>query len=439
MVYKIGAGAKLLVPMELNVNTKFFYMKIISQNELEKLANHRDEHCISIFIPTHRAGKEVLNGEDAIRFKNQLQTVKNKLEDKNLDQRKVNQLLDQAQKLMDDSSFWHHQLEGLAVFISENHFSYHRVPIQLDEYCSINNSFYMMPLLPLFSGDGLYYVLALSKEKVRLLEGTRYYINELETDDTLQQGIIEVLKNYDFDNQIQNQSSSQGGGYIGSGGALPGGTKGGGGVNPSGNRGGGNFHGQGDNSADQEKHLLFEYFRNLNEGLSNYIKSDKVPIVLASVEHYQPIFQDAAKPFNYRIMEKGVVGNPDLEHPEKLHKESWKIVEPFFNEEREKSRRSYKDLAGTGKTSYHLDEIVSAAFSGRIDSLFVAKGAHKWGSFKPDTQDVDIHEEFQEGDIDLISKSAVQTILNGGHTFVVDPNELPDKTVPTEIVALMRY
>lgn len=414
-------------------------MKIITQNELEKLANHRDDHCISIFIPTHRSGREVLDGEDALRLKNQLQAVKNKLEEKNIDQRKINKLLEEANKLQDDSSFWRHQLEGLAIFISENHFSYHRVPIKLDEHCSINNSFYLMPLLPLFSGDGLFYVLAVSKDKVRLMEATRYYINELDTGDTLQQGIIEVLKNYDFEKGIQNQSSSQGGGSLGGGGALPGGTQGGGGVNPSGNRGGGSFHGQGDNMADQDKHLIFEYFRNLNEGLGSYIKSERVPVVLAAVDYLHPIFHDATNGFNYHIMETGVTGNPDMEHPEALHKESWKIVEPFFNQERERSRKNYKDLAGTGKTSYHLDEIVPAAFNGRIDSLFVAKGAHKWGSFKADTQDVDIHDDFQEGDIDLVSKSAVQTILNGGHTFVVDPNELPDKTIPTEMVALMRY
>lgn len=414
-------------------------MKIITQKELEQLANHRNEHCISIFIPTHRVGGEVLNGQDSLRLKNQLQRVKNTLQDKNVDPRKIDALLSEAQKLHDDSNFWRHQLEGLAIFISEDHFSYHRVPIEVEEFCSINNSFYLMPLLPLFSGDGLYYVVAVSKDKVRLLEGTRYYINELDTGDTLQQGIIEVLKNYDFEKGIQNQSSSQGGGFIGSGGALPGGTQGGGGVNPSGNRGGGNFHGQGDNSADQETKLLFEYFRNLAEGLGTYVKSRRVPIVLAAVEYLHPIFHDATKGFNYHVMEKGVTGSPDPLLPQELHKESWKIVEPYFNEEREKSRQSYLDLVGTGKTSYHLDEIVPAAHNGRIDSLFVARGAHKWGSFKPDSQDVDVHEDFKEGDVDLISKSAVQTILNGGQTFVVDASELPDKTIPTEVVALMRY
>lgn len=408
-------------------------MKILTQKELEELANHRADNCISIFIPTHRAGKEVNNGQDAIAFKNQIQKVKQSLEKKGLADKKTEELLEPLYKLHQDLSFWHQQLEGLAVFRSENHFSYHRLPIEMEDFCSVTQSFQLMPLIPLMSGDGLYHVLAISKNKVRLFEATRFYINEIDTEDTLQQGLIEVLKNYDFDKGVQNQSGSQGGGA-----PSPGTQQGGGNLNSSGNRGGSNFHGQGDNPSDDE-HLLKEYFRNLNEGLKNYLFNPKTPLVIASVEYLQPLFREAANSYNYHLMPQGLIGNPDDLQARDLHKKSWKIVEPHFNREKERSRNAYQDLAGTGKTTYHLNEIVPAAFNGRIDSLFVAKGAHKWGSFRKETQDVDVHDEFQEGDMDLISKSAIQTILNGGQAFVVDADELPDKTVKTPMVALLRY
>ena len=413
-------------------------MEILSRKEFEKLAAYKGENCVSIYIPTHRAGKEVTNGKDALLYKNQLQKVKNTLIDRGMQEKKVRDFLTSAYKLHEDSGFWRKQLEGLAVFIAEDFFSYYRVPVSFDEFCSVTTSFNLLPLVPLFSDDGLYYVLALSREKVRLFEATRYYINELDTEDTLQQGIIEVFKYYDFETGgVANQSSSQGGGDMipGSGSAV----QGGGGPNPSGNRGGGSFHGQGDNKPDKNRPLIIEYFRNINEGLKHYIHSERVPLVLATVDYQHEMFKEASNGFPYNLMEKGVVGNPDQLQAKELHKKSWECVEGYFKQEREKSRKAYNDLAGTGRTSYDINEIVPAAINGRIDSLFVADGSHRWGRFDSENQDVELHDDFQYGDDDLVSKSAVHTILNSGHTFVVDPDDLPDKTVKAEMVAVLRY
>lgn len=408
---------------------------LLSRKEFEKLANYHGENCVSIYIPTHRSGKEVTNGKDALLFKNQLQKVRRTLTEMGMHENSAREYLQPAYKLHEDSNFWHHQLEGLAVFIAQDHFSYHRVPLPLDELCTVSKSFHLQQLVPLFNGDGLYYILAVSQEKVRLIEATRFFANEIDTGDHLQQGIMEVLKYYDFDPKgIRNQSSSQGGGYPGPG-TVP---QGGGGPNPSGNRGGSSFHGHGDNVQDGDS-LILEYFRNINEGLSRYIHSDNTPIVLAAVDHLHPLFKDAANNFQYKITEKGIVGNPDELHTKELHKKSWECVEGHFNKERKRSREAYLDLAGTGRTSYDLNEIVAASMNGRIDSLFLEKGAHAWGTFHPEDQKVEIHHEFQYGDDDLIAKSAVHTILNSGKAYVVESKELPEKTVDTGMVALMRY
>ncbi len=415
-------------------------MEIFSKKEFEKLAGFKGENCVSIFIPTHRAGEEVTSGKDALLYKNQLQKVKGILLERGMQETKVREYLEPAYKLHEDSGFWRKQLEGLAVFIGEGHFSYHRVPVSFDEFCSVTTSFNLLPLVPLFSDDGLYYVLAISRDKVRLLEATRHYINEIDTEDTLQQGIIEVFKYYDFETGgVTNQSSSQGGGFLGSGGALPGGTQGGGGVNPSGNRGGGSFHGQGDNKSDKLRPLIIEYFRNINEGLRKYIHNDRIPVVLATVDYMHQMYEEASNGFPYNLMKKGVTGNPDQLQPKELHKKSWECVEDYFEAERKRSREAYQELAGTGRTSYDINEIVPAAINGRIDSLFVADGTHTWGRFDVSNQDIEIHEEFEYGDDDLINKSAVNTILNSGQTFVVNREDIPEKTVNVPMVAILRF
>ena len=59
-------------------------MTLITKKEIADLHDVNQDHCISIFIPTHRAGEKVLQEEDALLLKNQLKETKNKLSQKGL-------------------------------------------------------------------------------------------------------------------------------------------------------------------------------------------------------------------------------------------------------------------------------------------------------------------------------------------------------------------
>lgn len=54
-------------------------MPLITKKEITELSNVNHENCISIFIPTHKGGKKVLQREDTLMLKNQLTEVRNKL------------------------------------------------------------------------------------------------------------------------------------------------------------------------------------------------------------------------------------------------------------------------------------------------------------------------------------------------------------------------
>ena len=69
------------------------------------------------------------------------------------------------------SSFWSHQRDGLAVFASPDHFSWHSVPVPLRDITVVADSFHVKPLLPLLYDDGHYHVLCVNREDVRVLRG----------------------------------------------------------------------------------------------------------------------------------------------------------------------------------------------------------------------------------------------------------------------------
>jgi hypothetical protein len=54
-------------------------MSLITKKEIGELHDLNQENCISIFIPTHRAGKKVLQQEDTLMLKNQLKEVNSTL------------------------------------------------------------------------------------------------------------------------------------------------------------------------------------------------------------------------------------------------------------------------------------------------------------------------------------------------------------------------
>jgi hypothetical protein len=98
-----------------------------------------------------------------------------------------------SQQLLADHVFRQRQNQGLALFLAPHIFREYRVPVALDEWVVVTHRFHIKPLLPLLSGNGHFFVLALSQKEVRLLQGTRYSISEVELQG-VPQGITEALR-----------------------------------------------------------------------------------------------------------------------------------------------------------------------------------------------------------------------------------------------------
>ena len=411
-------------------------MNTLNKDNLQKLSDFQSSYCISIYIPTHRKGMEVNNGVDASLLKSHYHDLKKQLkEDKGLSDQEANNLLSPIGELIDDNNFWRQQTEGLAIFLGDNFFEYYQLNYPVDEYSSLSTGFYLMPLVSVFNDDDRYFILSLSLNGVRLLEATRYNVREIEGGTFMKKGIEEVYKEYDFEKGIMNQSSSQGGGYPGPG-SVP---KGGGGPNPTGNKGGANFHGHGAGTTDKNENdqLTVEYLHNVEDELKEHIPNDRVPVILAGVDSLHTAFKDSVKSFN--VYEKGISGNYERESAEDLHKMSVELIDGYLASNRNEQKENYRALAGTGKASYNIDDIAPAAVDGRIDTLFVVKGSHKWGVINRSDNTVNLRNEKDTGAQDLVSKAAVETVLNGGHTYFVEKDHLPEQVDEAELAAVFRW
>jgi hypothetical protein len=390
-------------------------MKLLIRDELKVLMEEHKKPCVSIFMPLYRAGAEIQ--QNPLRFKNMLREAEQRLIANGQEEQDAKELLGPAQELLKDNDFWQHPLSGLAVYRSPDLFRYYRLPFDLQELVILADRFYIKPLLPLFYAERRFYILALSQNQVRFFQATRYSVHEIELKG-IPQSLAEALK-YEYpEKQPQFRTSAPGG------------------KQHPGRRRPAIFYAYGVD-IDDAKGRILRYFREIDKGLHGLLKEERAPLVLASVEYLFPIYREA-NTYPY-LIDKGIPGNPELLSPEELHKQAWAIVQPYFQKVQEEALARYRELAGSGRVSNDVREIVPAAYCGRVESLFVAVGYQQWGTFDPDTDRVYLHQSAEPGDEDLLDLAVVQTLLHGGNVYTVNLEEMPDDPKHGPLAAVFRY
>jgi hypothetical protein len=269
------------------------------------------------------------------------------------------------------------------VFLSLGVLDSYLAPFAFEELVVVTNRFHIKPLLPLLSGDGRYYVLAISQKKVRLLQGTHYSVTEVDL-----AGAPENLAD-----TLRDDDSRKGLGY---------------------------------GNVVDDKENLRRYFRQIDGGLHEVLRNERAPLVLAGVDYLHPIYREVN---TYpHLMNEGIAGNPDRLRAEELHKQAWTIVRPYFQRFQQEAVDQYKQWAGSLQASNDVRKIIPAAYHGQVELLFVVADLQQWGTFDPGTDAIHLHKKEKAGDEDLSEFAAIQTLLNGGTVYVVESERMPDHT-----------
>jgi hypothetical protein len=281
-----------------------------------------------------------------------------------------------------------------------------RLPVDFRELAVVGDFWHVKPLLPLFMDDGRFYVLALSQNKVRVLEGSKHSVAELALSDA-PSSLADILGAYDIEPQVQYHSPTTSTSAI--------------------------FHGHGGGREDDKPYLL-EFFHKINKGLEDLLNGQRAPVILAGVEYLLGVYREIN---SYRyLMEPGVNGNPDRMRPDELHASAWTIVAPYFAQERAAAAERYRELSAKGFGSTDIKQIILYAHYGRIDTLFVTLGQRQWGKYDPISDFIEVYGQQLPGARDLLDLAAVETYLHRGATYAVKAEEMP---VAAQVAAVMRY
>ena len=365
------------------------------RDELKNLTFRHREPCVSIFLPTHN-GREKFEPAP-IRLKTLIREAEERLAMSGTESQEARELLEPARKLVDDRFFWHHPANGLALFLAPEVACHYRLPIPVPDLVVVTHRFHLKPLLPLLSGDGEFYLLALSQNAVRLMHGTRFNVEAVNVA-SLPQSLADALKYDDVEKQLQMHSSA-----------------------PADHGKGVIFHGH--SIADAGDERIFRYFRQIDIGLRELLNDQRAPLVLAGVEFLMPIYESAN---TYpHLLREAIPGNPESLKAEDLHRRAWAIVEPIFVRAQAEAADQYRELEGTGRTANRIEQIVPASYHAQIDTLFVALGQQQWGSFDPQSGGIALTAEEGPGTEDLFDYAAIQTFLSGGVVYAVRREVVP--------------
>ena len=375
------------------------------KEEFYDLSRKESEHAISIYLPTHSAGKEVNERYDSIRFKNLLQAITEQLSGRGLTSDQTKALLEPATQLLKEEEFWLRLDQGLAVFIADDFFEVKILPMPVPEEFHINSRFHLTPLVSLFMEHPHFYLLAISKHASSFYKGDHLGLERLEIEG-LPQGVNDVIH---FEEKNERQ-------------LLRGGPR------------EGSTHGHGSGLSD-EKEYISQYLKEVDQTLmTELLVNENAPLVIAGVEYIVGIYRQVSRYKN--LVEGAITGNHEHTELSQLYQKALDLAGPHLEDANKKALKNYYNQLSTPLTSSMPEKVIPATYYKQVYDLFVEKDLHIWGTFDEAENALVINEQKQPDDVCLVNKAIINTISNGGDVYVLEADRMPNGA---QIAASLRF
>ncbi|WP_439581727.1 baeRF3 domain-containing protein [Dyadobacter bucti] len=318
-------------------------MKLPTRELIHRLSSISTGPCISIYMPTHRTHPD--NGQDPIRFQNLLKELEASLSQK-YSVGEVRSYLQPFENIKEERDVWNYNLDGLAVFYSKDVFELVRIPVIVTELVVVSDSFHTKPLRKYLQTEDRFQILGLSLHEMRLYEGNRHSVSEIELGNDVPKTIQDALGD-----ELTEKHTT-----VASYGGVGGGS--------------GNMH-HGHGSKKDETDIDAErFFRVVADTVyEKFSKESELPLILAALPEHHNLFNKVNK--NPFLLESGIALNPDALSADKLATMAWEVMEPEYNQR----LKSWSEKAGQAiadqKGSDLISDIVAAATEGRVETLLI--------------------------------------------------------------------
>ncbi|HUU38046.1 MAG TPA: hypothetical protein VMW46_07580 [Candidatus Desulfaltia sp.] len=364
--------------------------------------------CLSLYQPTHRHYPE--NQQDPIRFRNLVKALRESLLQKYATP-EIQPLLDPFLALADERDFWNHTLDGLAVLGARGMFRVYRLQRSVAELVIVADSFHTKPLMRILQSAGRYQVLGLSRQEIKLFEGNREALDEIEPAPGVPRTITEALGE---ELTEPHQAVASYGGVGGSHSPM--------------------HHGHGGKESEVDIDAE-RFFRAVDRGiLEHHSQPSSLPLILATLpEHRQLFHQVSHNPF---LMDEGIDIHPDALPSDELRQRAWQVVEPHYLARlaalvEEFGRARSKDLGHED-----LAHVTKAVVAGRVATLLIEADRRVPGRIDAVTGAIEFGDLAHPDVDDVLDDLGTLALKMGGQVVIVPTEQMPTET---GIAAIYRY
>ena len=277
---------------------------------------------------------------------------------------------------------------------------------------TVTDSFSLRTLIPVFHDVHEFYLLALSRNRTRLLHCTATSSEEVPfTKDT--PSSLTASTNSDQPDHLQDKMGVAGPGHGQMKGVMSGVST----------------------EADRQPDYIHNFFHTIDKAVHAVLKDSGLPLVIVGVESELAIYRSVN---TYPLLaQTGVLGSPEGFKGGEMHARGLRALSTFVPPAMEKTLSELDKLIGTGHASVHAADIVKAAHEGRVAHLFIQGSAEYLGTFDETRGKTSHHATNGDGERhDLMDDAMRQTILHGGQVSMLTGRQMPNG-VP--VCAVYRY
>lgn len=375
--------------------------------QLSELLSPHEPPCLSLYQPTFRHYPD--NRQDPIRFRNLVKAMEESLR-KKYSASEAQAFLEPFQPLAGDRDFWNHILDGLAVLGAPGLFRIFKLQRSVPERAIVADSFHVKPLIRILQSADRYQVLGLNRQEVKLFEGNRDILDEIEPAPGVPRTIADALGE-ELTEPHQTVAS-----YGLGAGKTP------------------MRHGHGGKKDELDKDIE-RFFRSVDRAILEYhSRPSGLPLILAALPEYHSLFHKISQ--NPLLMDANIDIHPDALSMDAFRRRVWQAIEPQYLARLAALVEEFGTAHSKGLGSDVLAQVAAASVAGRVAKLLIESDRQVPGHLVASTGRVEFGDLADPAVDDLLDDLGELVLKNGGQVVVVPGERMPTRT---GIAAIYRW
>ena len=369
------------------------YVDVPTQQDIKALSRRRADACISIYLPTTPITQEV--GISRVELRKLSKQAFGQLEGSGFDKRRLADMQEAVDHLLDDDDYWRLQANSLAVLVTAEDIRTFRLANKLQASVEVSDRFHLTPLLRAVAFPYTAYLLAISENAARLVEMTI----EGEVNDVQVPGLPKDAASAVHKSTLNSRGPV------------------------------GRIQG-----SEGQKVRLAQYARKVDAALRPLLAGHDVPLILIASEPLASIYRSVNSYAG--LLPEGVMTTNDRATKDDLVAAARSVVDRQFAAELEGVKQVLDAKAGAGRAYSDLSDVARAATFGAIDTLLVDMDASMPGTIDETSGVLALAKAAGPSSYDVLGEIAARTINAGGRVLAVRSTDIPGGG-PT--AAILRY